>query len=69
MVKGRNTARGGPAVTDAGKWLFKFATGVIVREGAGFRTLQFHSPDDGAGRTIVANAAWVAADPVITLVE
>ena len=55
--------------TDAGRWLFNFAAGVIVREGAGFRTLQFHSPDEGVRRTIVANAAWVAANPVITLAE
>ena len=49
--------------------LFNFAAGVKVREGTRFRSLHFHSPDEGAGRTIAANGAWVAANPVITLAE
>ena len=47
--------------------LFRFANGVIVREGVGFKSIEFHSPEGRDGQTIAANAADVVNNPVITL--
>ena len=49
--------------------LFRFAGGVIVREGARFGSLELHSPDGRDGQTITANAGFVLANPVITLAD
>ena len=49
--------------------LFDFAAGAIVRDGARFRWLQFHSPDEDAGQRIAANAGWMLTNPVITLAQ
>ena len=54
---------------NADRALFRFAAGVIVRQGAGFRSVEFHSPDGRDGQTITANAGFVATNPVITLAE
>lgn len=47
--------------------LFIFSAGIIVREGAAFKSVLFHSPEGRDGQTIAANAADVVNNPVITL--
>ena len=45
--------------------LFRFAEGVIVRDGSGFKSMEFFTGDEP--RTMGANAAVVLTDPLITL--
>ena len=54
---------------NADRALFRFAAGVIVREGEAFRSIEFHSPEGRDGQAIAANEARVLARPVITLAE
>ena len=58
-----------PNNDDTDRSLFNLAAGVKVREGERFRSIYFHNPDDGVGQTIVANAGWIEANPVITLAD
>lgn len=45
--------------------LIRFSKGVIVREGSGFKSMEFFAGDEP--QTMGANAAVVLTDPVITL--
>ena len=52
--------------TDA---LFRFADGIVVREGSEFKVVEFFLYDDGQTDGLFANAAIVEEPALITLVE